>query len=135
MSLSSLVEQRRERMLAEIRTAIGEGRGSIQGVAQRTGLHQRTVRRLLQGETRSDDALERVARALRVEVPEVAEDSTMRHGAAGDRPVSGWKSASRELGVSTDTLRRRRSGRCHRYPWWPSREALFAWFDALCEPL
>ncbi len=51
-------------------------------------------------------------------------------------PIKGWARAAEELGVSVDTLarRRREHGDTSR-PWWSSRDALLEWFAELSIPV
>lgn len=138
----------REELRARLVAAIQVKRLDIEQVSIRTGLHERTVARLLRGETMDLRTLEQVADALRVDLMEerkveVVEDS--RSTSSGqERPtsakmgqvcVTGWEQAAAVLGIPVRTLRRKRIElRCTRvWPWWPDQAACREWFDGLVQ--
>jgi transcriptional regulator with XRE-family HTH domain len=125
-------------------------------LAQRTGLHEKTVRRFLTGKTFHWPTVQALAKALRVDLDQVPLPPTRRSVRASpsglertraanfgpvpsdpelgrvEAPVQGWKTAAHVLGISDRHLRRlRRRARTHRPPWWPSRTSLLQWFERL----
>lgn len=68
--------------------------------------------------------------------PEAPARSDKRAEACPSGPIVGWMNAYRELGVSPDygLKIRKEHGDRTRVAWWPSREALFAWFGRLIAP-
>lgn len=126
----------REALLTRLREALERRRWDYRRVAERTGLHPRTVRRLLEGRSFSLSTAERVSRALGVDsnAPAAVHDGAARGNAgqdgAGLSPVVGWEQAARSLGVSRWTLRRWR-GHVTVRPWWASPVALREWFEGV----
>jgi transcriptional regulator with XRE-family HTH domain len=112
-------------------------------VAQRSGLHPRTVRRILSGATFSLDTVRAIAQALHVPLtldtpssPSDPSSAIASHLAPlpslpPDPPVVGWKRAAALLGISRGTLRRAvvAAGQPQRRAWWSSRAALHRWFE------
>lgn len=99
-------------------------------VARRTGLCERTVQRFVRGETYNLRTLDRLVYALRVEVGN-------RNAAIVRKmpqpPVVGWEQAANVLGVSVDTLCRRRKahGQMDREAWWASEAACREWYQGM----
>lgn len=148
----------RSTLLARVQAAVDRKGLTVEQLAMRTGLHRKTIRRFLAGETFSLDTLERVEEALHIRVagdeqspvdsrapirakvghgdPPVTEDSRGPNRAkVGHRrvgPVIGWDQAAQQLGISRRTLQRyRRELGDREVPWWRSPDALAAWFDRL----
>jgi hypothetical protein len=108
-------------------------------VARMARLHPRTVQRFLDGTTFSLKTLADIEAALciggsgkPVEDSESAKFSNVQQ-VTRRRPVIGWFRAAAALGVSWDTLRRRRkrAGEEGRKPWWKDVEALKRWYEAM----
>jgi hypothetical protein len=52
-----------------------------------------------------------------------------------DGPLTTWKRIARALGVSHDTLtKRRQESKDHHRPWFPDVEAARLWYDGLLQP-
>lgn len=125
---------------ARIRQAIERKGLATKQVAIRAGLHERTVRRFLDGETFNLDTLAALEQALRLdpvtgEAPGDDSDAPRRtkvHHEAGG-PVVGWRQAAIALGVGRNTLTRKRKERGDRKaePWWKSVAAVREWFERL----
>lgn len=123
-------------LLEAVRHAV-ERRGlSHAEVAQRVGVHERTIRRLLTGQTCSPALLDRTARALRVPSPGEGRSLSPIVASVSAAPaIVGWRQAALVLGVSPRTLQRwRRRARTTRHrPWWASADDCKAWARALVE--
>lgn len=143
---------------AQVREAIARRQLPLVEVARRAGVSLRTVQRLMAGQAVSSAKLEAMAGAMGVSLDIAAvvthqvlgqvrqelarttprasaTNGSVPHGAAVPRtgPVSGWAEAARLLGISDDTLLRRRKAAqdTTRWPWWCSIEALHAWYVAI----
>jgi len=132
----------KERARAKLLAAIGETRFDPERLQARTGLHPKTIRRLLSGVGVGWDTLEAVAAALHIQLvenctcPAPGEHGQRRAivsiGQGGS--VMGWGQAAIVLGIARRTLfERRRGSGCTRRPWWPSREAVLAWYEGLVQ--
>lgn len=128
----------REALLVRLRAALEARRWDYRRLAERSGLHPKTVRRLLEGQRFSLPTAERVARALGVDSngpgapQEPAGTRKTPQDTAELSPVVGWKAASVVLRVSEDTLgRSRRRARDTHRAWWPSPGALAEWWMGL----
>jgi transcriptional regulator with XRE-family HTH domain len=133
----TLQDHHRTRIVA----AMQRRRLSCKDVARMAGVHERTVQRFVEGETFGLETLAKVEQALRLGA--VGGDATTTDSAPAiprsapqpprQRPVMGWYRAADVLGVSWDTLRRRRveCGDTTRVPWWRSEESLRSWFEAM----
>lgn len=120
-----------------VQAAADQRRLTLEEIARRAGVSKKTVRRFLGGHTFSVDTAAKLARALRVDMDSVRpkahtnahERTTMPTDA---QPVSGWKVAAQIIGVHRNHLLavRRERGETRR-PWWPSRDAVLAWYTAL----
>jgi transcriptional regulator with XRE-family HTH domain len=142
MSCSPLA---RSALLERVRRAVVAKRLTPDQVAQRTGLHRRTIQRFLDGRTFSLETLESIEVALRIRVAgeqPMPEDSgapnrTNLHQADAAEPkpvpVVGWDQAAQVLGMHRNTLHRRRQqhGDDTATPWWRSRESVAEWFEQL----
>lgn len=125
----------RETIAARARRALAQRHLTPEEVARRAELHPKTVRRLLDGKQFSEDTVDAVAAAVRVDLvdcgcPESASNRPEPPEIAC--PVAGWKVAARVLRVPLSTLRaqRERAGDTHG-PWWPSVDALVGWYEGL----
>lgn len=124
MTLATDIEQR----IAAIRAHVARRHLEPADLARRLGVHPRTIRRLLDGRTRSPALVDAVARVLglgdtRPTLPHVAPS----------RPVTSWSEAAVVLGVSRWTLQRwrRRAGDRRVRPWFADPQACQEWGRAL----
>jgi len=123
-----------------IQRAIARKRLTYVQVAQRAGLHPRTVQRLVEGETLNWETVEAIEGALRVELVDVVEhDSHVGNrvnplGAPKPRPVMGWRQAAQVLGMSVWTLWSRRKAKGDdSEAWWRSEDACRDWYERMME--
>lgn len=131
----------REELRARLIRAIQRKKLGVEQVALRTGLHERTIQRLMSGETLRLVTLEEVAEALRINLLDDSECRPVPTDAdgCGKTPKSiavvGWRQAALVLGIHRDTLaaRREEAGCSRVWPWWKDEEACRAWFDRLME--
>lgn len=132
----------RQAVAAAVRRRMRARGLTVDEVAQRAGVHPRTVERLVEERTLSEETVDKVALALGIdlEIVAVATDRTISHQNAPERTtmdrrgpaVAGWEQAAQVLGVHRNTLRRwRRRAGDHTAPAWESREAVFAWARGL----
>jgi transcriptional regulator with XRE-family HTH domain len=105
-------------------------------LAIRLGVHERTVRRLLAGQTVSPALLDQAAKVLRVSAESPRPLLAASGRSVSTAPVIGWKQAARVIGVPPRTLRRWRARhgvpRSHQ-PWWADDDACRTWWRSVVE--
>lgn len=124
MTLATDIEQR----IAAIRAHVARRRLEPADLARRLGVHPRTIRRLLDGRTRSPALVDAVARVLGLGDTR----PTMSHNVPA-QPVTTWSQAAALLGVDRRTLQRwrRRAGDRRVRPWFADPQACQEWGRAL----